>query len=103
MSSEALMHCAWWVPLPFTADFTVSNKAKNEEISTAISEQIDVEQGFNMRKQVCPTSDSWDTVRKLNQSYFPWQLAVGTVNTQVIPQFFVFAEGGVCCLNVLFV
>lgn len=68
-----------------------------------ISEQTDVEQGFNTRKQVCPTSDSQDTERKLHQSYFPWQLEVGTVNTLAIPLLFVFAEGGVCCLNVLFV
>ena len=86
---------------------TVSNKTKNVEIRRLLchlnttSEQIDVEQGFNLRKQVCPTSDSWYSVRKSHQSYFPWQLDVGTANTPAIPQCFVFVEGGVCCLKVL--
>lgn len=111
MSDAAPIHCVCQVPLPFRVSFdaVMNNRTKNVEMRrllcclNTISEQTDAEQGFNMRKQVCPTCDSWDAVRKLYQSHFPWQLAAGTVNTRALPQCLVLVLFDMCCLKVLFV
>lgn len=108
MSSEALIHCFCVGTFPFKADFdaTVKKKPKNVEMRSSlchfntISEQIDVEQGLSIRKQVCPASDSWDTEEVTSVIF---SVAVGgSYSKLAILQGFVFAKGAVCCLNVLF-